>query len=94
MSDTIYCGRTNKKQGIIRQENNVRRTSISNASISAHKSTSARFGLPRICVFREVCFVYVSLSGEYMVSFVQSVEKSIMALQSGYVRGCPNSGYP
>ena len=25
--------------------------------------------------------MYVSLSGEYMVSFVQSVEKSIMALQ-------------
>ena len=32
-------------------------------------------------MFREVCVVYVSLSGEYMVSFVQSVEKSIMALQ-------------
>ena len=27
--------------------------------------------------------MYVSLSGEYMVSFVQSVEKSIMALQRG-----------
>ena len=27
--------------------------------------------------------LYVSLSGEYMVSFVQSVEKSIMALQRG-----------
>ena len=34
-------------------------------------------------MFREVCVVYVSLSGEYMVSFVQSVEKSIMALQRG-----------
>ena len=61
----------------------MRRTSTLLASISAHKSTSARFGLPRICVFREVCVVYVSLSGEYMVSFVQSVEKSIMALQRG-----------
>ena len=29
-------------------------------------------------MFREVCVVYVSLSGEYMVSFVQSVEKSIL----------------
>ena len=28
-------------------------------------------------MFREVCVVYVSLSGEHMVSFVQSVEKSI-----------------
>ena len=32
-------------------------------------------------MFREVCVVYVSLSGEYMVSFVQSVEKSIMVLK-------------
>ena len=45
-------------------------------------------------MFREVCVVYVSLSGEYMVSFVQSVEKSIMALQSGYVLGRSGSSYP
>ena len=32
-------------------------------------------------MFREVCVVYVSLSGEYMVSFVQSVEKSIVLLK-------------
>ena len=83
MSDTIYCGRTNKKQGIIRQENNVRRTSTIPASFSADKSTLVSIGLRWICVFREVCVVYVSLSGEYMVSFVQSVEKSIMALQRG-----------
>ena len=38
--------------------------------------------------------LYVSLSGEYMVSFVQSVEKSIMALQSGYVLGRSGSSYP
>ena len=79
LSDTIcYGGRTHKKQGIIRQENSVRRTSISPASFSADKSTLVSIGLPSICVFREVCVVYVSLSGEYMVSFVQSVEKSIL----------------
>ena len=81
MSDTICYGRTHKKQGIKRQENSVRRTLISPASVSADKSTVVSTRWPVICVFREVCVVYVSLSGEYMVSFVQSVEKSIMALQ-------------
>ncbi len=48
-----------------------------------------------MCLVSDGVVLYVSLSGEYMVSFVQSVEKSIMALQSGYVRRLlPNSGYP
>ena len=47
-----------------------------------------------MCLVSDGVVLYVSLSGEHMVSFVQSVEKSIMALQSGYVRGCPGSGYP
>ena len=38
--------------------------------------------------------LYLWWSGEYMVSFVQSVEKSIMALQSGYVLGRSGSSYP
>ena len=55
----------------------VRRTSTIPASFSADKFTMVSTGLEMICVFREVCVVYVSLSGEHMVSFVQSVEKSI-----------------
>ena len=49
-------------QGIIRQEK-VRRTSISPASFSAHKSTLGRFGLDSICC----CFVCIEwwIGGKY-----------------------------
>ena len=73
----------------------VSRTSISNASVSAHKSTFARFGLPPICVFREgccfVCVVEWWVHGEFCAI---SWKVDYGSSKGRYVRRSPNSGYP
>ena len=80
-------------QGI--QKVRVRRTSTISASFSAHKSTSARFGLPPICVFREgccfVCVVEWWVHGEFCAI---SWKVDYGSSKGRYVRRRPNSSYP